>query len=76
LTKRPEKHNFTSEEVDKFIKKIKPLFNKGPILAEFTENSFPNTLVTTVQYDPKTKDTFIITGDIKAAWLRPSFSIS
>jgi meiotically up-regulated gene 157 (Mug157) protein len=71
LSKRPEKPNFTSEEVDKFIKKIKPLF-KDPILAEIYENTFPNTLDTTVQYDPKTKDTFIITGDIEAMWLRDS----
>ena len=44
-----------------------------PTLAKLFENCFPNTLDTTVEHftgDPL--DTFIITGDIPAMWLRDS----
>jgi len=45
-----------------------------PELAWLFENCFPNTLDTTVTYtEPEGKpDTFIITGDIHAMWLRDS----
>lgn len=35
-------------------------------------NCFPNTLDTTVRYDADSCDTFVITGDINAMWLRDS----
>jgi meiotically up-regulated gene 157 (Mug157) protein len=68
---RPLKPSFVSTEVNKYIAKMKPLF-KDQELAKIFENTFPNTLDTTVEYDPKTGDTFIITGDIEAMWLRDS----
>jgi meiotically up-regulated gene 157 (Mug157) protein len=68
---RPIKPLFTSEEVNNYIAKMKPLF-KDPGLADIFELTFTNTLDTTVEYDFKTHDTFIITGDIEAMWLRDS----
>ena len=36
------------------------------------KNSFPNTLDTTVYFDEEKMETYIITGDINAMWLRDS----
>ena len=44
-------------------------------LFKIFKNAFPNTLTTTIQYFNLTKDNeyaYIITGDIKAMWLRDS----
>jgi meiotically up-regulated gene 157 (Mug157) protein len=68
---RPNNPKFTSLEVNKFINETKPLFIDKS-LADIYENTFPNTLDTTVQYNTKLKETFIITGDIDAMWLRDS----
>ncbi len=70
---KPKDRNFTSEAVEKTIEKVKKgLKNKE--LAWLFENCFPNTLDTTVKHkmiDGK-PDTFVITGDIEAMWLRDS----
>ncbi|MDR1743119.1 MAG: glycoside hydrolase family 125 protein [Dysgonamonadaceae bacterium] len=65
--------HFTSKAVEETIRRIKPKI-KDPKLAWMFENCFPNTLDTTVNYK-KTNgkpDTFVITGDIDAMWLRDS----
>ena len=75
-TKRPKKADrlFVSEEVERCIVDVKKQLTH-PYLAYLFENCFPNTLDTTV-YPEETKDgdddTFVITGDIEAMWLRDS----
>ncbi|MCF8242154.1 MAG: glycoside hydrolase family 125 protein [Melioribacteraceae bacterium] len=73
--KRPplNKRNFTSEAIEKAILEVKENV-KNEKLASLFENCFPNTLDTTVKFsyiDGK-PDTFVITGDIEAMWLRDS----
>lgn len=67
------KRNFTSEAVEAVIKATKAKIN-DPKLAWMFENCFPNTLDTTVEHGTKNgkPDTFVITGDIHAMWLRDS----
>jgi meiotically up-regulated gene 157 (Mug157) protein len=69
----PEKRNFTSAAVEKVIQQTKAKL-KDPKLAWMFENCFPNTLDTTVHFKTKNgkPDTFVITGDINAMWLRDS----
>ena len=64
---------FTSKAVEATIKSIKATI-KDPELAWLFENCYPNTLDTTVKYSVKDgkADTFVITGDINAMWLRDS----
>lgn len=67
---------FTSQSVDGLIDKIKKSVLNVEIGWLF-ENCFPNTLDTTVDFEPKTgeknrPDTYVITGDIDAMWLRDS----
>ena len=75
VSKRPatEKRNFTSAAVEKVIQQTKARL-KDPKLAWMFENCFPNTLDTTVRFKTKNgkPDTFVITGDIDAMWLRDS----
>ncbi len=68
-----EKRLFTSQAIEKEIIRVKGLL-KNPKLAWMFENCFPNTLETTVHYRLKdgVPDTFVITGDIHAMWLRDS----
>lgn len=64
---------FTSKLVEQAIKEFKSKV-KNPELGWLFENCFPNTLDTTVTYkvtDGK-PDTYVITGDIDAMWLRDS----
>lgn len=72
---RPEagKRKFTSKAVEASISKVKSAIG-DPELAWLFENCFPNTLDTTVTYsEPDGRpDTFVITGDIHAMWLRDS----
>ncbi|MBI9035140.1 MAG: glycoside hydrolase family 125 protein [Bacteroidales bacterium] len=72
---RPAIHNrtFRSKSVEDLIQTIKPAI-KDPELAWMFENCYPNTLDTTVDYEMinNRPDTFIITGDIDAMWLRDS----
>jgi meiotically up-regulated gene 157 (Mug157) protein len=69
----PSKRNFTSPAVEQTIKEVKQNI-ADPKLAWMFENCFPNTLDTTVQFQMKNgrPDTFVITGDIDAMWLRDS----
>ena len=74
-TKRPplaDRH-FTSTAVEDMITEIKgDLKNKE--LGWLFENCFPNTLDTTVDFSIENgrPDTYVITGDIDAMWLRDS----
>lgn len=65
--------NFTSEAVEKKIRRMRDII-QDPELRMLFENCFPNTLDTTVFYSEAngTPDTFVITGDINAMWLRDS----
>lgn len=74
---------FQSSVIDSIIDTLTPLL-KDKNLAKIFTNCFPNTLDTTVYYhtpsssfnegnvNSLTLDTFIITGDIPALWLRDS----
>lgn len=68
-----DKRKFTSEAVEKMIREVKVKI-KNPKLAWIFENCYPNTLDTTVTHREKDgkPDTFVITGDIHAMWLRDS----
>ena len=75
VSQRPplEKRKFVSKAVEETIAEVKKSL-KNQELAWMFENCFPNTLDTTVNYkmiDGK-PDTFVITGDIHAMWLRDS----
>ena len=65
--------NFTSEAVEATIRRIKQAI-PDPELAWLFENCYPNTLDTTVRHEMRDgkPDTFVITGDIPAMWLRDS----
>jgi len=69
----PEKRTYTSEAVEGLIGEVKASI-KDKELAWMFENCYPNTLDTTVDYEiiGGKPDTFIITGDIDAMWLRDS----
>ncbi|MBT3548128.1 MAG: glycoside hydrolase family 125 protein [Flavobacterium sp.] len=75
VSKRPSEKNrtFISEEVEQIILEVKSVV-KDKELAWMFENCYPNTLDTTVDYEviDGKPDTFIITGDIDAMWLRDS----
>lgn len=69
----PSERRFTSEAVEAKIAEVKKAI-RDPELAWLFENCFPNTLDTTVragEFEGK-PDTFVITGDIDAMWLRDS----
>ncbi len=65
--------HFTSPAVEEAIRKIKASI-ADPELSWLFENCFPNTLDTTVDFEMINgkPDTYIITGDIDAMWLRDS----
>lgn len=68
------KRKFVSKAVDAEIEKVKALI-ADPELAWLFENCFPNTLDTTIVHYGELRgkaDTFVITGDIDAMWLRDS----
>lgn len=75
VSQRPplEKRNFTSKAVEAKIKEVKAAI-ADPELAWMFENCYPNTLDTTVEMGTLhgKADTFVITGDIHAMWLRDS----
>ena len=71
----PEKRCFRSEAVEKQIVDLKEKLTAiDPKLYWMFANCFPNTLDTTVRYRSVEgdDDTFVITGDINAMWLRDS----
>jgi meiotically up-regulated gene 157 (Mug157) protein len=70
---KPSERNFTSPAVEATITKMKKVI-RDPQLAWLFENCFPNTLDTTVFFKMINgrPDTFVITGDIHAMWLRDS----
>lgn len=70
---RPEQKNFISAAVENLIEKSGPIINDRELYQLFT-NTFPNTLDTTVFYSftDNEHDTYVITGDIDAMWLRDS----
>ncbi len=69
----PHDRHFVSKAVENTISSAKSKISH-PKLAWMFENCYPNTLDTTVEYELKDgkPDTFVITGDIHAMWLRDS----
>ena len=69
----PGERKFTSEALERQIARIKKDI-PDPELAWIFENCYPNTLDTTVDHGELEgkPDTFVITGDIDAMWLRDS----
>jgi len=70
---REEQRAFSSAAVEDAIVEVKRKI-QNPKLALLFENCYPNTLDTTVMFSERNgkPDTFIITGDIAAMWLRDS----
>jgi len=70
---KPADRKFTSQAVEDLILKMKKKI-ANPELAWLFENCFPNTLDTTVEFEMAygKPDTYVITGDIDAMWLRDS----
>jgi meiotically up-regulated gene 157 (Mug157) protein len=75
ISNRPplSERKFRSVAVEETIKRVKSRI-QDPKLAWMFENCFPNTLDTTVNFKmiAGRPDTFVITGDIYAMWLRDS----
>jgi meiotically up-regulated gene 157 (Mug157) protein len=69
----PRLRRFRSKAVEETIKEVQSYLGDNE-LAWLFGNCFPNTLDTTVSYSEKDgrPDTFVITGDIQAMWLRDS----
>jgi meiotically up-regulated gene 157 (Mug157) protein len=69
----PDKRRFQSQAVENAISQFKAGV-ADPELGWLFENSFPNTLDTTVHFSTKNgrPSTYVITGDIDAMWLRDS----
>lgn len=67
---------FRSKAIDRKIESMRSLLiRKNPQLWWMFQNCFPNTLDTTVHYTHTSDgddDTFVVTGDIEAMWLRDS----
>lgn len=69
----PELRHFTSKSVEKAINEFSRNVKNKELVWLFN-NCFPNTLDTTVDYSKVNgvDDTYVITGDIDAMWLRDS----
>jgi len=67
------KRKFKSKSVEKIIREVRTNIGNKEIGWLF-ENCFPNTLDTTVEFETigGKPDTYVITGDIDAMWLRDS----
>jgi len=74
-SKRPplKKRTFVSDSVEAFLSQVK-MGIPNEELGWLFENCYPNTLDTTIRYSEigGKPDTFVITGDIPAMWLRDS----
>jgi meiotically up-regulated gene 157 (Mug157) protein len=76
-----EKRTYHSSAIDNMIDSLKPLFLSEDVATIFA-NALPNTLDTTVSYSTPNPsqvshgelDSFVITGDIDALWLRDSMN--
>lgn len=76
-----DKRTFHSKAVDDLIDQLVPMFNDQNLGVVF-RNCLPNTLDTTIYYtspnpetvSPQNRDSFVITGDIDAMWLRDSMN--
>ena len=75
VSKRPPvgQRKFTSKAIEDVIVKTRKQI-KDPEISWLFENCFPNTLDTTIEFQKidGVPDTFVITGDINAMWLRDS----
>ncbi len=75
VSRRPplDKRRFSNPSVEALITEVKEAI-ADPELAWMFENCYPNTLDTTVTFSNENgkPDTFVITGDIDAMWLRDS----
>ncbi len=75
FSSRPESHDrlFRSEIIEKTIEEISEVIADEDIKRMFMQ-CFPNTLDTTVYHSEREgrPDTFVVTGDIPAMWLRDS----
>ncbi|MBK9357768.1 MAG: glycoside hydrolase family 125 protein [Bacteroidales bacterium] len=75
VSQRPalKDRKFISRSVEATITRVKGMI-ADPELAWMFENCFPNTLDTTIKHHTRdgVPDTFVITGDIDAMWLRDS----
>ncbi|SPE48877.1 conserved exported hypothetical protein [Verrucomicrobia bacterium] len=74
VVRTPEsKRKFKSPAIERAIERVKAS-HCNPELAWMFENCFPNTLDTTVDFQvvDGRPDTYVITGDIDAMWLRDS----
>ena len=69
----PADRNFTSPAIEEVIGRVRAQI-ADPVLSSMFVRCFPNTLDTTVFPDTQggQPDTFVITGDIDAMWLRDS----
>lgn len=75
VVRTPKKlRHFRSKAVEETITEIESFLGKESELAWLFSNCFPNTLDTTVNFSHRDgrPDTFVITGDIHAMWLRDS----
>jgi meiotically up-regulated gene 157 (Mug157) protein len=77
LTARPATRSFTSPAVEATIRDVQRKLGDKDVpgrIADMFERCFPSTLDSTVQFtsDNGRPDTFVITGDIAAMWLRDS----
>lgn len=66
-----DKRCFTSTAVEKLMADVSQDIQDEKLRGMFL-NCYPNTLDTTVKHSPDSADTFVITGDINAMWLRDS----
>jgi len=71
------RRRFSSPAIERAIAQVRARMGPSPIaqkIGAMFANCFPDTLDTTVEFDdrPGRPDTFVLTGDIAAMWLRDS----